>query len=461
MRGEPPSFGAGPGPLAAPDHQPWSATAMANQAEPASTSGPVNISPASSIHGDHEGNQQTLPGDNDTTPHDKDIPSAARDAWQRNINGDRSRQVPLLEQDPRWSLYDNIQDMTGDSPLTPRGQSRITASAIPLAPAQHWQGSREQQELEAARARSVALGRGPSITSYGPAPEPASGDDDIRPALVAPWRASNSPQESRQNRNRHGPFMHYEDIAYFDSEGEPKDEMEMTAVSRRETLAGLPESTTSRARRSWDRQRTRRRKKRPSPGTNGGSPTAGEAGQRGPKGIGIGRQIVAWAPEVLCSLFSILCLTVIVVILRIYDGRSLSNQPLSISLNAFIAFIEAACRISLVVPLTEGIAQLNWNSFARGERPLSDFPSFDNATRNPIGTASFIVRRKGRVLGMTAATALLTCFASSPLTQLSINISARLTTGFGTASVARSELYSHPEYLDTNGKYPPPLLALY
>lgn len=52
---------------------------------------------------------------------------------------------------------------------------------------------------------------------------------------------------------------------------------------------------------------------------------------------------------------------------------------------------------------------------------------------------------RDRGLGMTAATALLTGFLLSPLTQGAITYRTRsLEAGGGTASVARSESYSHP-----------------
>lgn len=50
-----------------------------------------------------------------------------------------------------------------------------------------------------------------------------------------------------------------------------------------------------------------------------------------------------------------------------------------------------------------------------------------------------------RALGMSAATALLTSFLLSPLTQGAITYPTRsFEAGSGTASVARSESYSHP-----------------
>lgn len=56
---------------------------------------------------------------------------------------------------------------------------------------------------------------------------------------------------------------------------------------------------------------------------------------------------------------------------------------------------------------------------------------------------------------MSAATALLTAFLISPLTQGAITYPARsFEAGSGTATVARSESYTHPEpYTLSNGKH--------
>ncbi|KAJ4295934.1 hypothetical protein N0V88_004636 [Collariella sp. IMI 366227] len=152
-----------------------------------------------------------------------------------------------------------------------------------------------------------------------------------------------------------------------------------------------------------------------------------------------------WLAEILCALLSIVCLAVIIGVLKTYDGRSLTDWPLSVSLNTLLAFLTAICQVSLAVPLSEGLSQLKWNSFARGERPLADFQVFEDAARGPVGSAVLLCKRKGRALGMSAATVLLTGFLLSPLTQGAITYSTRsFEAGSGTAAVPKSEHYTHP-----------------
>ncbi|AEO54059.1 hypothetical protein MYCTH_2296145 [Thermothelomyces thermophilus ATCC 42464] len=225
-----------------------------------------------------------------------------------------------------------------------------------------------------------------------------------------------------------GPFMHYEDVTYltppaagaaaaangFDEE--PKDETQVeVGVPHADTFPPVPpELNRPEARRSWDRQRKRRRKQHglgPPNGDGGG----GHYQQRlrqwrngsgteygGERGGGRGctaflRFCNGWLVEMLCCLLSVVCLAVVVAVLKTYNGRSLSDWPLAVSLNTLVAFLAAICQVALAVPLTEGLGQLKWNSFARGEKPLEDFVTFENARRWPVfGSTLLLWRRKGR-----------------------------------------------------------------
>jgi hypothetical protein len=103
-----------------------------------------------------------------------------------------------------------------------------------------------------------------------------------------------------------------------------------------------------------------------------------------------------WLPEIVCCLLSIVCLVSIAVVLKTYDRRGLADWPLTVSLNTLIAFLTAICQVAVTVPLTEGLSQLKWNSFARGEKPLAHLQTFEDAKRGPVGSAVLLCRRKGR-----------------------------------------------------------------
>lgn len=208
--------------------------------------------------------------------------------------------------------------------------------------------------------------------------------------------------------------MHYEDITYLTPTPtptrpgpgpaedppplpeSPKDEAHIDAgVPRADTF---PEEmmlhNRPRARRSWDRQRRRRRQV-------ASSSQAGEVGSREGLGRGRGLGLVrSWLPEVLCCVVGVVGLVGVVVVLRVFEGRAVRDWPLGMSINTVVAFVVAVCQVVLAVPLGEGLAQLKWNSFARGARPLEDFEAFEDAKRGPVGSARLLWKRKGRYVWM-------------------------------------------------------------
>jgi len=380
------------------------------------------ISPASSIHDDRAGDRPASLREVEASPADP-IDKETRIPEERGHHAS-----PV---DGPWDAYENI----ADTPLTPQERWHTKASNdIPFLPPKQTDGSRFQQELEEARTRSAMSGTLPTVTSYGPAPIPE--EDNISPAPTAPWQ---SHPRVPQPLNVNGPYMHYEDVAYLGPEHQSSDGKATAPPERRETFPGIPTGLNRpEARKSWDRQRRKQAKTQ--------SPTSDKIQVREGDGVrprtSVGKHITSWTAEILWSATSLACLGAIVGVLKVYDGRGLADWPLAISLNALVAFLEALCRVALVVPLMEGMAQLRWNWFARGERPLSDFSVIDDATRGPVGSARLLAKRKGRLLGMSGAFGLLTCFASSPLTQLAIEFPTRLVVRGGTTDIARSLSYS-------------------
>lgn len=197
--------------------------------------------------------------------------------------------------------------------------------------------------------------------------------------------------------------MHYEDIDYFPvTESEPKDESQIdVGVPHADTFPPIPTGLNRpKARRSWDRQRKRRRKGNgpvdggDGEGTGRRPPRRGDDGRRGCGGFL--RYCARWLPEISGCLLGIVCLAAIVAVLKTFDGRGLTDWPLTVSLNTVVAFLTAICQVALAVPLTEGLSQLKWNSFARSEKPLADFQTFENARRGPVSSAVLLCKRKGR-----------------------------------------------------------------
>jgi hypothetical protein len=82
-------------------------------------------------------------------------------------------------------------------------------------------------------------------------------------------------------------------------------------------------------------------------------------------------------------------------VLLIYDGQALPQLPLSITLNTFIAFFSTISKAAFMLPIAEAISQCKWNWF-RQDRPLSDFETFDEASRGFWGSVTLLFRVRWR-----------------------------------------------------------------
>ncbi|KAG9250707.1 uncharacterized protein F5Z01DRAFT_693670 [Emericellopsis atlantica] len=133
--------------------------------------------------------------------------------------------------------------------------------------------------------------------------------------------------------------------------------------------------------------------------------------------------VKAWWQELGCCLLAFGLFGGLVSLLRMYSGESPPSH-----LTTMVATIATICRALTVLPISEGLSQLKWNSFSRAERPLADLYAFDQASRGPMGSLQLLLTTRGRhltcarLLGINtlAAAILLSGLATSPLTQAAI-----------------------------------------
>ncbi|KAH8899409.1 hypothetical protein GQ53DRAFT_836453 [Thozetella sp. PMI_491] len=314
---------------------------------------------------------------------------------------------------------------------------------IPPVPGRQWQGSRERRELERARQASwqgvapenlddwADQGQQNQTASQGPGQR----RDEIAPAPQTRYPYHEQPSQEQRQGSASGPFMHYEDYTFFDPNLSPKDELESRGIRAAETFSTIPENEVRpQARQAWGQHRGSQSKGR----------SEGHTRDEESRTSSSREFVLPWVPEVLWCLLSVVCAIMVAVVLKLYDGRAVPDWPLGISLNALVAFLVTLCRAAFIAPIMEGLSQLKWNWFVRGERPLSDFAAFDDATRNPVGWAKLLFMARGRALGFCAAVVLLTSLVSSPLSQLLINYPTHYVQGYTSADVAsvpRSESY--------------------
>ena len=105
-----------------------------------------------------------------------------------------------------------------------------------------------------------------------------------------------------------------------------------------------------------------------------------------------------WLPELFASVLSVASLLALVIVLRAYDGRGITdlNLPASLTLNGIVAAISTFNRVCLMVPVGAAISQEAWLWFltARHQKRtysrLGDLDLTDGASRGAWGSLVFL-----------------------------------------------------------------------
>jgi len=101
--------------------------------------------------------------------------------------------------------------------------------------------------------------------------------------------------------------------------------------------------------------------------------------------------LFAWPSEIICCLFSILCLYAIVEVLLVYNREPSPVFPFGVTINSIVALLSSACSLACTFVVSEGVSQMKWNHYARDKaRPLSHLQAFDNASRGIWGSAKLL-----------------------------------------------------------------------
>ena len=103
--------------------------------------------------------------------------------------------------------------------------------------------------------------------------------------------------------------------------------------------------------------------------------------------------ILAWRAELGAWLFSFGCTVAIFLVLNRYNGQATPEWHYGLTLNTLTALLVTIARVSLSVPIVEGISQLKWLWYTSHEpRSMMDFQHFDNASRGFLGCIFFLAR---------------------------------------------------------------------
>ncbi|RSM14208.1 hypothetical protein CEP52_001449 [Fusarium oligoseptatum] len=151
-----------------------------------------------------------------------------------------------------------------------------------------------------------------------------------------------------------------------------------------------------------------------------------------------------WGLEVVTSILSLAYLAGIAAIFVYMDDQPLSHWKFYISLNATISILTTALGAAMMHSVSRFISQLKWLYFKKRPRTLSNFQSFDEASRGVSGSTKFLFK-----VGWNLATlgALITILRLSlaALTQQVVEIGDRhVTTPDSNATFG----YTHAYYRD-------------
>ena len=149
-----------------------------------------------------------------------------------------------------------------------------------------------------------------------------------------------------------------------------------------------------------------------------------------------------WLFESLSGLFSVFCLTAIVVVLSLYKDRPLHDWQYPISVNTFVSVFATLAKSSILTPVAACISQLQWDYVAQRPHSLRDLQIFDDASRGPIGAIALILRlRQGAIIASFGALITIVALAFDPFTQQIISFPNRTIAIGETATISKAFIY--------------------
>lgn len=92
-----------------------------------------------------------------------------------------------------------------------------------------------------------------------------------------------------------------------------------------------------------------------------------------------------WWWEIVATLVSVICMTLLIALLCVIRETPLSRWTWQLEPNSVISILTTASKTALMVPVAACLSQLKWKH-AQQPRPLSHMQIFDDASRGPYGS---------------------------------------------------------------------------
>ena len=84
----------------------------------------------------------------------------------------------------------------------------------------------------------------------------------------------------------------------------------------------------------------------------------------------------SWALEVLAWISAATTLTILIIVLALFDGKPLNHWHSNVTLNTLVNVLTTIASIALIFPVASGIAQMRWLWLAKKASPVADIESF-------------------------------------------------------------------------------------
>ncbi|EGX96760.1 hypothetical protein CCM_01418 [Cordyceps militaris CM01] len=152
-----------------------------------------------------------------------------------------------------------------------------------------------------------------------------------------------------------------------------------------------------------------------------------------------------WTWEPLSLLASSAAFAAIVAVLRVYENKPLSSWKAPVSINTVVSILSTVFKGLLVTPISNGISQLKWLSFAETSQPFVHMDTYDEASRGAWGSLLFLAQQlRGKRLSLIASLgafiALITLI-TDPFSQATVSINSCTLASPQQASIPRFNNY--------------------
>lgn len=158
-----------------------------------------------------------------------------------------------------------------------------------------------------------------------------------------------------------------------------------------------------------------------------------------------------WKWELFSMLLSVGALLAIAGILFAFDNQPLDSWHAVLRPNTVISALSTLSKSALLMVMGQGIGQLKWVYFEQRAQPLSDFDTFDAASRAPLGSLQFLYDINWRAsMASIGAVITLLALAMDPFVQQVVSYEQRaVTDAHQTGSLRTARIY------DTNSTLRP------